>query len=137
MSRARTVAAVAVITALLPSACGGEDDSTTEAAREQSTPAKAIAEIDETSSGLDQAVQQLQAGDTKAAKETVAETYLQHFEEVEGPLGDVDPELNEKLEEAISTELRADIGKESVKNIKARVEELKAELATAKQKLEQ
>ncbi|MGH9363622.1 MAG: hypothetical protein ACRD2T_17060, partial [Thermoanaerobaculia bacterium] len=55
-------------------------------AEAKSTPAQAIDEIGETSTGLDQALAQLRDGDAKAAKETVAETYLQHFEEVEAPL---------------------------------------------------
>ena len=118
-------------------ACGGSDSSSAGSEQENASPATAHKEVGETRDALNAALATYKKGDKAAANEQVAEAYVSHFEEVEGPLGDVDPELNEKLEEAISTELRADIGKESVKNIKARVEELKAELATAKQKLEQ
>ena len=41
----------------------------------------------------------------RSAAETVNETYLQHFELVEGPLEEVDEELNEELEEQIREEL--------------------------------
>ena len=131
------IAAAAVLSTLLLVACGGDDDdSGSQLAEAQATPAKAIDEIGETSAGLDQALAQLRDGDAKAAKETVAETYLQHFEEVEGPLEKVDPKLMEKLEDGISGDLRADIGKASVNEISAQVKRLKADLATAKSKLE-
>jgi hypothetical protein len=131
----KVVAVVAMLSATLLAACGGDDDSASQS-EAQATPSKAIDEIDETRAGLEQAVAQLRDGDAKAAKETVAETYLQHFEEVEGPLEKVDPKLMEELEEGISGDLRGDIGKKSAKQIEAHVRELKADLATAKSKLE-
>jgi hypothetical protein len=132
----KVIAVAAILSALLLAACGGDDTSGSESAQAQSTAADAIDEIGETSTGLDQALAQLRDGDAKAAKETVAETYLQHFEKVEGPLEKVDPELMEKLEDGISGDLRGDIGKASVNEISAQVKQLKAELATAKRKLE-
>ena len=42
----------------------------------------------------------------RAADRTVGDAYLEHFEDVEDPLGERDHELMEKLEHAISTELR-------------------------------
>ncbi len=133
---ARAIAVAAILSMSVLAACGGDDDSGSQATEAQSSSAQAIDEIDETSAGLDQALAQLRDGDAKAAKETVAETYLQHFEEVEAPLEKVDPELMEKLEEGISTDLRGDIGKASANEISAHVKQLKADLATAKSKLE-
>ena len=134
---ARAIAVAAILSVSVLAACGGDDDdSGSQAAEAQSGSAQAIDEIDETSAGLDQALAQLRDGDAKAAKETVSETYLQHFEEVEAPLEKVDPELMEKLEEGISTDLRADIGKASASEISAQVKQLKADLATAQSKLE-
>jgi hypothetical protein len=133
---AGAIAVAAILSTSVLAACGGDDDSGSQATEAQSSSAQAIDEIDETSAGLDQALAQLRDGDAKAAKETVAETYLQHFEEVEAPLEKVDPELMEKLEEGISTDLRGDIGKASANEISAHVKQLKADLATAKSKLE-
>ena len=133
----RAIAVAAILSTSLLVACGGDDDdSGSQSAATQSTPTKAIDEIDETSAGLDQALTQLRSGDVKAAKETVAETYLQHYEEVEAPLEKVAPELNEKLEEGISTDLRGDIGKESAEQITHQVNQLKLGLATAKSRLQ-
>jgi len=135
------VVAVLAMSALALGACGGDDDSSsgssTEAAEAQSTPAEAIKQIDETTSGLDQAVEQLRDGDAKAAKETVSETYLQHFEDVERPLEEVAPKLKEELEEGIADHLRNDIGNASADEVAAAVDDLKKELATAKDKLQQ
>jgi DNA anti-recombination protein RmuC len=133
---AGAIAVGAILSMSVLAACGGDDDSGSQATQAQSSSAQAIDEIDETSAGLDQALAQLRDGDPKAAKETVAETYLQHFEEVEAPLEKVDAELKEKLEEGISTDLRGDIGKASANEISAHVKQLKADLATAKGKLE-
>src|SRR4051812_38830574 len=104
----------AVVTALIGcaltlGACGAEDDKAFAGAEEQATPAEAVQEIAAVRTGLDRAVAQLRTGDRKAAEETVAESYLQHFEKVEGPLDKVDHELNEELEETLKGELRKKI----------------------------
>ncbi len=117
-------------------ACGDDDDGSKEAAEEQSTPAVAVKEIGETENALDQAVDQLRAGDRKQAEETVAEAYLQHFEKVEGPLGKADPDLKEELEEAISGELRKKISSgASVREVTKLVSDVKGDLVTAEGKL--
>jgi high-affinity iron transporter len=93
-------------------ACGDDDKGST-AAKESShaaaSPAVAIAEIGEVRGLLDQAEAEVKAGDRKAADSLLGDAYLEHFEEVEGPLGKKDHELMESLEEAISTELREKI----------------------------
>ena len=78
------------------------------------------------------AVDQVRSGDADAAEETVGDAYLEHFEHVEGPLGEKDHDLMEELEEAISTDLRADIkaGK-SADEIKVKVDEIDADLDRA------
>jgi hypothetical protein len=90
-------------------ACGDDDKGST-AAKESShvsaSPAAAIAEIGEVRGLVDQAEARVKAGDRKAADSLLGDAYLEHFEEVEGPLGKKDHELMESLEEAISTELR-------------------------------
>lgn len=90
---------------LVAAGCGGSDKSD----EESTTPAEAVAEIGKIKTSLATAVQQVRNGDAKAAEETVGDAYLEHFEQVEGPLGERDHDLMEELEEAISTDLRADI----------------------------
>src|ERR671927_35824 len=92
-----------VLGSLSLAACGEDERSGTAKQRTgKSSTERAVSEVDKTSQGLDKALDQLRSGDRKAAEETVAETYLNHFELVEGRLDKVDHELNEELEEGIS-----------------------------------
>jgi DNA phosphorothioation-dependent restriction protein DptG len=102
-----TVAALA----LAFSACGGDDSSSSSSASEEaaSSQSTALREAGETRDALQAALATYKQGDKAAAEEQVSEAYLQHFEEVEGALDKADHELNEKLEDAIREELRADI----------------------------
>ena len=120
-----------LLAALVPAAlagCGGADESDEESA----TPTEAIAEIRQIRTMLADAVTQVRAGDADAAEETVGDAYLEHFEHVEGPLGERDHDLMEELEEAISTDLRNDIkaGK-SADEIETKVDEIDADLDKA------
>ena len=124
----------ALVSAFAVAACGGESEAEKEA--ENTTPAQARAEIGEVRKALDTAVASLREGDAKAADNAVSEGYLQHFEKVEGPLGKVDGELNEKLEDSIREELREKIQDGgSVTEVTQLVSTIKADLATAEQKL--
>ena len=108
--------------------CGGSDESD----EESTTPAEAVAEIDKIKTMLATAVGQVREGDGDAAEETVGDAYLEHFEHVEGPLGEQDHELMEELEEAISTDLRNDIkGGKSADEIQAEVDAITTELEQA------
>src|SRR3954447_10312135 len=116
-------------------ACGS-DEKSSEPSSEESTPATAFAEITQVKAGLDMAVEQVRSGDTTAAVETVSDTYVDHFEKVEDPLGKVDHELNEELEEGISTELRDEIKNgASAAQVQKHVDKLKADLDSAAAKL--
>jgi hypothetical protein len=108
--------------------CGGSDEPDEESA----TPAEAVAEIRTIEAMLAEAVSQVRAGDSDAAEETVADAYLEHFEHVEGPLGERDHDFMEELEEAISTDLRSEIkdGK-SADDLQASVDEIEADLDRA------
>ena len=112
----------------LVAGCGGSDETE----EESTTPAEAVAEIAEIKTLLNTAVDQVREGDDETAEETVGDAYLEHFEHVEGPLGDKDHDLMEELEEAISTDLRADIkaGK-SADEIESAVSEIDADLDRA------
>ena len=127
---------LALVCALGLVACGGESGSE-EAAEQNATPAQARAEIGEVRKALDTAVAELKEGDAKAADNTVSEGYLEHFEKVEGPLEKVDGELNEKLEDSIREDLRETIQDGgSVAEVTQKIDAIKADLATAEQKLQ-
>ena len=127
MQLPKIVAALALSSSFALAACGSDKEKSSEASEEQSTPAQAIKEIDATRTGLDMAVRQVRSGDRKAAEDTAAETYLEHFEKVEGP-----------LEEAISGALRQKIKSTAPAGEVAKfVKGIKADLATAEAKLKQ
>jgi hypothetical protein len=129
---------IAVSSSFALAACGSDDKgSASETSADESTsPALAIQEIAAVKAGLDTAAQQVRNGDSKAAEETVSNTYVDHFEKVEGPLDKVDHELNEELEEGISTDLRKEIsGGASAAAVSKHVNQLKADLDTAAEKL--
>lgn len=85
-------------------ACGSGSKESSE--HEAASPTVARKEASETRAALTAALATYKGGDKSAAENQVAEAYVQHFEEVEGALEAKDAELNEKLEEAISGELR-------------------------------
>jgi ABC-type enterochelin transport system substrate-binding protein len=135
MSLRTVVVSLVLVSALALGACGSERDSE-EAAEQQAGPAEARAEIGEVRKALDSAVASLREGDAAAADDAVSEGYLEHFEKVEGPLEKVDAELNEKLEDSIREVLREKIQDGgSVGEVTRMVSAIKADLATAEQKL--
>jgi len=85
--------------------CGG-DDSSSGAKESETSSQEAIAEIAAVRTGLDDALASYETGDRAVAETKVGDAYLEHFEHVEGPLGKLDAELNEQLEEALKVELR-------------------------------
>ena len=91
-------------TALAFAACGGSPDR--QAGPEMISPAEARHEVSKTRGALNAALATYRGGDAAAAQDQVADAYLQHFEEVEAPLGARDPALKERLEEGIATGLR-------------------------------
>ncbi len=87
---------------------------------------------------LDEGLAQYQDGDQEAADTTVGDAYLEHFEKVEHSLEERDHELMEELEHRISTEIRDEMKDgASADEVAALVEETKAELDTAKAKLQE
>ena len=96
---------VVALSAVLVAGCGGDSKQETEAEPPRA-PDKALVEIGKVRSGLDAALATYKSGDAKAADTQVGDTYLEHFELVEGPLEAKDAELNETLEDAIREELR-------------------------------
>jgi hypothetical protein len=120
------------VVALAGTACGGSSSD------EGTTSADAVAEIDEIKTLLDEGLSQYRDGDKQAADTTVGDAYLEHFEEVEDPLGEEDHELMEELEHRISTEIR-DKMKDgaSADEVAQLIDETKADLDTAKTKLQE
>ena len=123
-------------------ACGSDDESSAaatpaESSEEDTTPAAAAAEIDTIKSMLDDALAKYKAGDTEAAEETVGDAYLEHFEDVEHPLEEVDEELMEDLEHTISTDIRTKMKTGApASEIEQLIEQTKTDLDEAKSKLQ-
>jgi DNA anti-recombination protein RmuC len=115
--------------------CGGSAQAESE---EAATPAEAAAEIGEIKTLLDQAVKEYRSGDAEAAEETVGDAYLEHFEQVEHPLEEIDHEFMEELEHTISTTLRERIKQGApADEVAQRVEKTKRDLDRAQDLLEQ
>lgn len=131
------------LVALTVTACGSEEDDSSPAAATATeegeiTAEEAAAEIDEIKRMLDEGLAQYQDGDQEAADTTVGDAYLEHFEKVEHPLEEQDHELMEDLEHRISTEIRDEMKEgASADEVAALVEETKADLDTAKAKLQE
>ena len=145
----RVVALLALVGGLLVVAgCGSDSDSTsagdttvsttTEESdeEEESTPAQALAEIATIRALLDDAVAQYASGDHSAAADAVGDIYLEHYEHVEGPLGDVNHDLMEEIEEKLSSDLRTSMedGAEQ-SEIDALVSDIKSGLDQAEEAL--
>jgi hypothetical protein len=108
MTAKHLVSAAAVLGASLAlAACGGDSDGESGATQEQASASVALKEAGETRDGITAALATYKSGDKRAAEDQVAETYLQHFEEVEHALEERDAALKEKLEDAINGDLRA------------------------------
>jgi hypothetical protein len=132
---------------LTVTACGSDDDDSSPAAATATdegeeegeiTAEEAAAEIDEIKRMLDEGLAQYQDGDQEAADTTVGDAYLEHFEKVEHSLEERDHELMEDLEHRISTEIRQEMKEgASADEVAALVEETKADLDTAKAKLQE
>lgn len=136
------------LAALTVTACGSDDDSSPAAAtatddgeeegEEEITAEEAAAEIDEIKRMLDEGLAQYQDGDQGAADTTIGDAYLEHFEKVEHSLEEQDHELMEELEHRISTEIRDEMKEgASADEVAALVEQTKADLDTAKAKLQE
>jgi DNA anti-recombination protein RmuC len=136
MKRAlRTVLLLTALAGTLAVAgCGGSD---AEAEDESATPAQAAQEIDQIETLLDDALAQYRDGDAEAAEETVGDAYLEHFEKVEGPLGDEDHEFMEELEHRISTEIRDEMKDDApVAEVEQLIGQTKQDLAKAQAMLQ-
>jgi hypothetical protein len=124
----RTVLLALFASSLALAACGGSDGSE----QENASPTVARKEVAETRDALHAALATYKKGDRAAAREQVAEAYVSHFEEVEGPLEGKDDELKESLEHAIGDDLRASMkAGRPVKEVEAQVKAIVADLDKA------
>jgi hypothetical protein len=96
---------VTAAAALGLAACGSDSSGSKASTGESASTTRT--EISKTRAALRAALATYRAGGTAAASDQVAEAYVSHFEDVEGPLGQKDPALKERLEQSISGELRA------------------------------
>jgi len=133
------IALAAPLTALaLLAGCGDDDSSSSEKEKHEAaaTPQKAIAEIALVRAGLAAGLAAYENGDARKADQLIGDSYLEHFELVEGPLGEADEELNEELEELIREEIRQEIQQgEKPAEVAALVEEANAQLNQAEKAL--
>jgi high-affinity iron transporter len=118
-------------------ACGESDSSSDESEHENASPATARKEVGETRDALNAALATYKKGNKEAAQEQVAEAYVSHFEEVEGPLEGKDGELKESLEHAIADDLRSSMkaGKPA-SQVEAQVKAIVADLDKAEAALQ-
>jgi hypothetical protein len=132
----RTVLFALFTSSLVLAACGGSDSSSSTES-ENSSPSVARKEVGETRDALNAALASYKQGNKAAANEQVAEAYVSHFEEVEGPLEDKDSELKESLEHAIADDLRSSMkaGKPA-SEIEAQVKAIVADLNKAEAALQ-
>ena len=116
--------------------CGSSNDKAAEEAEHGTTPRQAVAQIAQVRSGLARALATYKAGDASKADEQVGDTYLNHFELVEGPLDTADHKLKEQLEdtirETLRRQIRADAGAAKVSQL---VRQIDVKLDAAKQAL--
>jgi high-affinity iron transporter len=134
----RRLALLALFTGSLAlTACGGSDSSSAGSEQENASPATAHKEVGETRDALNAALATYKKGDKTSAQEQVAEAYVSHFEEVEGPLEAKNGELKENLEHAIADDLRASMkaGKPA-KQVEAQVKAIAADLDKAEAALQ-
>lgn len=87
---------------LVAAGCDDDSDDSESVAEEAEatalTPEEAVAEIAVVRKQIDDGLAAYEDGDQAAADELVTDAYLEHFELVEPPLEEADPELNEELE---------------------------------------
>jgi high-affinity iron transporter len=137
----RSFMLLALALAVAAVGCGGSDEGGAGAATEaeESTSAEeAVGEIEEIERMLDEALASYRAGNTEEAEEIVGDAYLEHFEQVEHPLEELDHDLMEELEVLISTTLRDEIrAGASASEVEALVEQAKVGLAAAKSLLQE
>lgn len=132
----RFLVAAAVVGTLAAGAagCGGSEGSNDGASGEST--AEALEQVQAIPALLDDAVATYKSGDHEAAAEAVGDVYLEHYEDVEGPLGDRNHDLMEELEEQISTELRQAMeGGRPEAEIDGLVAEIKTNLEQAEREL--
>lgn len=135
MAMAASLAAVALF-----AGCGdsGSSSSTEESEHEAATPAKAIAEIGRVRLGLAAGLAAYKQGNAEKADELIGNAYLEHFELVEGPLGESNEELNEELEDLIREELRNEVqAGADVAEVEALISEANQQLNKAEKALKE
>jgi hypothetical protein len=132
--RAFVLALLALALVSFGAGCGSDNSSSSD---DEVTSAEAAAEIDKIKSLLDDALAKYTDGDAEAAEQIVGDAYLEHFEKVEHPLGEVDHELMEDLEGTISKEIREKMKAGApAAEVEQLVDRTKTDLDTAKTKLQ-
>ncbi len=133
----RVLALAVSFLALLAVGCGGSADGEQAEQEEAATPAEAVEEIGAVRKLLADALATYRDGQADEAETLVGDAYLEHFEHVEHPLEERDPELMEELEVLISTTIRDAIKEGApVREVEQLVEDANAKLDEAERLLE-
>jgi hypothetical protein len=136
----RTLSCVAALLAafsLLAAGCGSDDgDGGDTSAESAETPATALTELPAVRTGLADGFAAYRAGDTDKADELIGDVYLEHFEQVEGPLGEIDENLKNSLEQQIASGVRDQIkAGDPVKDVQATIARINKGLDQAEAEL--
>jgi hypothetical protein len=111
---------------LVLAGCGNDDnDGNSTSGESAETPATALAELPAVRKGLAEGLAAYRAGDAERADGLIGDVYLEHFEHVEGPLGDVDEGLMSDLEQQIASGVREQIkAGDPVKDVQASIAQI-------------
>jgi hypothetical protein len=132
----RTLALALSLVALITVGCGGNGEEGEAEQKGAATPAEAVEEVGQVRKLLAEGLAAYRDGDADRAETLVGDAYLEHFEHVEHPLEERDPELMEELEVLISTTIRNAIkGGAAVGEVERLVEDANAKLNTAERLL--
>jgi hypothetical protein len=134
----RLIAVLALCSAFALSACGNPPQKDQSAKGANATPEQSLQEIDVVRKDLIRVGHQVQLGHRNVAVDIASETYVQHFEKVEKPLGKVDEGLKERLEKGLSGTLRQQIkAGAAYRQVAKLITKLDNDLGLAQEKLKQ
>ncbi len=138
----RLIGAALLSLALVACSSAGASPSaptTTPTSSGSASPAASLslaAHVDATVAGLDAALALYKSGNVQGALDSIAATYEDHFELIEGPLETLNDSLKEDLEGTIATKIRqAMSANKPAAEVEALVNDARTKLATAKELL--
>ena len=124
----RTLTCIGLLLAALAlvAGCGSDDsDGGSTSGESAETPASALAELPAVRKGLADGLAAYRAGDAEKADGLIGDVYLEHFEHVEGPLGEIDEGLMSWVEQQIASGVREQVkAGDPVKEVQASIAQI-------------